>query len=214
MAILNKNEATGSWDNAYPIPRVGEADPASATRLCIPSLLVLLSVLLAGAGRTASAQSNDDEYRVKAAFLFHFAQLIDWPADKFTVADNSFYLCTFGEDPFQGGLESTLAGRTIGNRAIRIRHLKQPPDLQGCHLLFIGKAQSKVIPVLLADLRNAPVLTVGETPDFLSAGGMICFRLEESRVRFGINLNAAEAARLKIGSRLLMLAQNVIGGKP
>jgi hypothetical protein len=43
---------------------------------------------------------------------------------------------------------------------------------------------------------------------------MICFRLEESRVRFGINLNAAEAARLKIGSRLLMLAQNVIGGKP
>src|ERR1700733_5924412 len=100
----------------------------------------------------------DDEYRVKAAFLFHFAQLIDWPADKFTVADNSFYLCTFGEDPFQGGLESTLAGRTIGNRAIRIRHLKQPPDLQGCHLLFIGKAQSKVIPVLLADLRNAPVL--------------------------------------------------------
>jgi YfiR/HmsC-like len=197
--------------NAYPIPRGGEADLEWAARLCIPSFLILLSTLLAGAGGTARAQSNDDEYRVKAAFLFHFAQLIDWPGDKLTVADNSLYLCTFREDPFQGALENTVAGKTIGNRVIRIRHLKQPQDLQGCHLVFLGKAQSKLIPMLLADLRNAPVLTVGETPDFLGAGGMICFHLEDGKVRFAINLTAAESAGIKIRSRLLVLAQNVIG---
>jgi hypothetical protein len=44
--------------------------------------VLLLSILLAGAAGTARAQSNDDEYRVKAAFLFHLAQLVDWPGSK------------------------------------------------------------------------------------------------------------------------------------
>ena len=39
---------------------------------------------------------------------------------------------------------------------------------------------------------------------------MICFLLEENKVRFEINLEAADSAKLKIGSRLLILAQNVV----
>jgi len=181
------------------------------TRRSIPPLVVLLSMLLAGPGGIARAQSNDDEYRVKAGFLFHFAQLVDWPANTLTGADNSLFICTLGDDPFQGALESTVEGKAIGNRVIHIRHLKQPEDLPGCRILFLAKAQSKRIPMLLADLRNAPVLTVGETPGFLGAGGMICFRLEDNKVRFDINLDAAQSAGLKIGSRLLVLAQMVIG---
>jgi hypothetical protein len=117
-------------------------------------------------------QSNDDEYQVKAVFLFHFAQLLSWLADKLTVADNSLYLFTFGEDPFQGELESTVAGKAIGNRVIRILHFKEMGNMQGCHLLFLGKANGMPIPKLLADLRNVPILTVGETPDFLADGAL------------------------------------------
>ena len=128
-----------------------------------------------------------------------------------TGADNSLFLCTLGEDPFQGALEGTVAGKAIGNRVIRIRHLAEPRDMQACQILFLGRAQSKRVPVLVADLHNAPILTVGETAGFLDAGGMICFLLEENRLRFAINLDAAESARLKIGSRLLILAEHVVG---
>jgi hypothetical protein len=65
--------------------------------------------------------------------------------------------------------------------------------------------------MVLATLHNAPILTVGESPGFLGEGGMICFVLEDNNVRFGINLDAAASAKLKIGSRLLILAQTVIG---
>ena len=51
---------------------------------------------------------------------------------------------------------------------------------------------------------------MGESPGFLGAGGMICFVLEDNNVRFGINLDAAASAKLKIGSRLLVLAQTVL----
>jgi hypothetical protein len=172
-------------------------------------LLVFLLPILGGV--RSRAQSTDEEYRIKAAFLFHFAQLVDWPPETRTGAENSLLLCTMGDDPFQGALESTVAGKAIGDRILRIHHLKQGEDMQACHVLFLGKAQSKRIPMLLASLHNAPVLTVGESPGFLGAGGMICFVLEDNNVRFEINLDAAASAKLKIGSRLLILAQTVVG---
>jgi hypothetical protein len=175
------------------------------------ALAFLCSLLPAVSGPGSKAQTTDEEYRVKAAFIFHFAQLVDWPPDTQTTTDNSLVLCTLGEDPFQGALEGTVAGKTIGNRVMRIRHLGEPQDMQACQIAFLGKAQSKRIPILVAGLHNAPVLTVGESAGFLGDGGMICFLLEENKVRFDINLNAAESANLKIGSRLLILAEHVVG---
>jgi hypothetical protein len=180
----------------------------------VASLAVLLSLLLAGDGQRSRAQSSDEEYRVKAAFIFHFAQLVDWPLDTPIDTESSLFLCTLGKDPFQGALESSVAGKVIGNRVMRIRHLAEAQDLQSCQILFIDKGQSRRIPALVAALHNAPVLTVGETDGFVGVGGMIGFLLQDNRVRFEINLAAAESARLKIGSRLLMLAQTVVREGP
>ena len=150
---------------------------------------------------TAWAQSTVDEYRMKAAFLFHFAQLVEWPADTPVDGGNSLFLCTLGEDPFSGELENTVEGKPIGSRTLRIRHLKPPQDPRGCQMLFISRSEDKRVAVLLANLRNAPVLTVGEADDFLGAGGMIRFCLEGNKVRFEINRGAAESARLRISSQ-------------
>jgi hypothetical protein len=167
-------------------------------------------LLVAGAGKQIGAQTADEEYRVKAAFIFHFAQLVDWPEEKATGTDNSLVLCTLGEDPFQGVLEGTVAGKAIGNRTLRVRHLGESQEMQACQIVFLGRAQSKHIPMLVSSLHNAPVLTVGETAGFLEAGGMIDFLLENKKLRFEVNLAAAESADLKIGSRLLVLAQRVV----
>jgi hypothetical protein len=53
---------------------------------------------------------------------------------------------------------------------------------------------------------------VGESINFAQGGGMIGFLLEDNKVRFEINLEAAERAKLKISARLLALAKTVIGG--
>ena len=189
-----------------------KADRSSTTRFEVAWPVVLSAFLMAS--MMAGAQQAQDEYQVKAAFIFHFAQLTDWPADTPGGADNSLFLCTLGDDPFHGDLESTVEGKMVGTRALRIRHLKRPEDIPGCGILFLGKAEGSHIPVVLTELHNAPILTVGETPGFLGAGGMICFRIESNRMRFDINLDAARAASLRVGSRLLMMAQIVIGQGP
>ncbi|MFZ0639613.1 MAG: YfiR family protein [Candidatus Acidiferrales bacterium] len=176
-------------------------------------LSVTLGVLLFGVANPVLAQSKADEYRLKAAFLFHFTQLVDWPPDAFGNDSDPVTLCTVGEDPFHGDLDAAVVGKTMGARPLRVRHFKQPEDIQGCQLLFVGNRDSARTSALLAGLKDSPVLTVGETDDFVKEGGMIGFFIENDKIRFDINLQSAEHAKLRISSRLLLLARKVIGNQ-
>ncbi len=149
---------------------------------------------------------------MKAAFLFHFAQFVDWPPETFKDAASPLTYCTVGGDPFRGALEATLNGKAVEGRWVRVLHFKEAQEIQGCQVMFIGIADKKFISATMADLKGTPVLTVGESEHFVQEGGMIGFFLEDNKVRFEINLNAAEHAKLKISARLLALAKTVIGG--
>jgi len=173
--------------------------------------LVCLALTLALAG-DARAGSTVEEYSVKAAFLFHFAQFIEWPPGAFKNPGAPLTYCTVGEDPFRGALEATLNGKTIGIRGLRVAHFKQVEEVRDCQVVFLGGLGKKTVPEALAALADRPVLTVGETQQFAQDGGMIGFRLEENKVRFEINLAATERAGLKISAQLLALASKVIGG--
>lgn len=170
-----------------------------------------LAMFLGGAVNLAWAQSKADEYRVKAAFLFHFTQLVDWPPDALGDEKAPLTLCTVGEDPFKGDLDGMVEGKRIGVRTFRVQHFKETQDIRSCQVIFIGAGERSHVPALLAELQDARVLTVGETDGFVKQGGMIGFFLENNKVRFEINLEAAERAKLKISSRLLLLAKNVVG---
>jgi hypothetical protein len=54
------------------------------------------------------------------------------------------------------------------------------------------------------------VLTLGDLPGFVDAGGMIGLRVEASRVRFDVNLSTAQAAGLVLNSQMLKLAGKVL----
>lgn len=162
-----------------------------------------------GASSAVAQASAPSEYQVKAAFLFHFGQFVDWPAEAFQGASAPLTYCTLGEDLFRGALEASLNGKSIGSHPLKIRHLKQTREAAGCQVLFLG-LEEKSIGETLERLKGQPVLTVGDSEQFAQEGGMIGFCLEDNKVRFEINLDAAEEAGLKISARLLALAKKVI----
>ncbi len=151
------------------------------------------------------------EYEIKAAFLFHFAQFVEWPAGAFKDGNSALTYCTVGGDPFRGALDDGLRAKVIGERGIRVEHLKQLDAVHDCQIVFIGAAQSKNAASILASVKGDPVLTVGETPHFAEDGGMIGFCLEGNKIRFEINAGVVSAAKLKMSARLLTLAKTVIG---
>jgi hypothetical protein len=56
-----------------------------------------------------------------------------------------------------------------------------------------------------------PILTVGEANQFVENGGAIGFCTEDNKIRFEVNLDTAEKARLKISAKLLAVAKTVLG---
>jgi len=174
--------------------------------------LAIFLVTASGAQPGARGESSGtSEYDVKAAFLFHFAQFVEWPAEAFKDADSPLTYCTIGEDAFRGSLDESVKGKRIGNHELRVRHLKERERIDGCHVLFLSTVQRGLQAELLASANGHPVLTVGETEHFVQQGGIIGFCLEDKKIRFEINLAPAGRAQLKISAKLLALAKTVLG---
>jgi YfiR/HmsC-like len=182
----------------------------AVSRRALPGVLI---GILSGTLAPALGQSGSgSEYAVKAAFLFHFAQFVEWPAEAFKDGGSPITYCTMGEDPFHGGLDQALVGKTVGVHPLRVDHLREFEKVSGCQVLFLGAGEKKWIADALAGVSRFPILTVGETEHFVQEGGIIGFCLEENKIRFEINLDAAGKAKLKISAKLLALAKTVVTG--
>lgn len=170
-----------------------------------------VSLLHLSTAISVHAQSNTAEYELKAAFIFHFAQLVDWPPEVSGPADRVLTFCIADENTLPGVLENTVQGKRVGSHPLQVRHLPEKDSPRACDVLFIVGQDKRHTATLLKALNNAPILTVGESDDLMQQGGMIGFCLQENKIRFDINLPAARRANLKISSRLLLLAKSVVG---
>jgi hypothetical protein len=79
--------------------------------------------------------------------------------------------------------------------------------------MFVSSSERGRFSQILGSLGGADVLTVGDAPGFLEAGGLINFTLEEKKVRFAINQAGVERSRLKVSSKLMRLAVNAREGR-
>lgn len=175
---------------------------ATARRFC--AVVAVASLLCAD----PSAQTFESE--VKAAFLFNFTKFVEWPSSAFESATAPLRLCVVADAAFTHNVDEIIAGETVRGRVLR-RVTPAATDLAQCHVLYVASAESVHTDKLLSAVRRAPVLTVGESPRFLEQGGAIAFALVNGRVRFDVNLDAAEATGLTISSKLLRVARYVRG---
>lgn len=161
----------------------------------------LSAALLAAtvAGAMPAAQDIPLEYRVKAAYLYHFVKFVEWPAP----AGSRFVVCVAGQNPFGTVLADLVRGERSRGVPMETRVILEPDS--ACHVVFIPRTAN--LPVYLRAAAGMPTLTVGETPRFLAQGGMIQFFLEGTNVRFEINRAAAERVHLRISARLLQLSR-------
>jgi YfiR/HmsC-like len=187
----------------------GEA-PARVFRFV---LRIFIALMLLAPGRAfLRAQTNSEragEYQVKAAFLYNFAKFVEWPPDALPNEHSPIVIGILGEDPFGRVLDQAVLGKNINGHELQIARAKSLEELKGCQIIFISSSERKRLLEILATLRGADVLTVGEAEGFAPSGGIIQLVLRDNRVRLMVNVEAAERARLKISSKLLALAEIV-----
>jgi hypothetical protein len=160
-------------------------------------------------GNAAGQEVAVDEYKLKAAMLYHLTQFVEWPEEVFTDRRAPILLCILGQDLLANSLASTIPKEPGSGRTVLVRHLHTEREIPGCHILYISSSERKAAAHIVATMIGSGVLTVGEMSQFAVHGGMIQFSVEDQHVRFDINLDAASRAGLKISSKLLALAQIV-----
>lgn len=149
------------------------------------------------------------EYQVKAAFLYNFAKFVEWPASSFPKPSDPIVICILGQNPFDDSLSEAIRGKLWEGRAFTILQIAELPPKSRCQILFVNSSERQRFRSMAASLKGSGILTVGDTPGFLDDGGIINFKLEDGKIRFDINVEAAGQAHLTVSSKLLNLAQTV-----
>lgn len=167
----------------------------------------LAAAALCGMASAAHAQQAA-EATVKAAFLYKFAGYVEWPDSALAPSDAPFTIGIIGADEVAAELERLVPGRTVMNRRIAVRRLKESDAVKGVHLLFIGRDSNPR--VMMRAAQQQGTLTVTETERGLEMGSSINFVNVDDRVGFEVSLDAAEKSGLRISSRMLAVARRVV----
>jgi hypothetical protein len=160
-------------------------------------------VIWLGLGLISQSLANDApglnrEYQLKTAYLFHFAELADWPtATKVTI-------CLQGNSPLRRFLP-VLNGQQINGQAVTVK-LDTPFAIEECQILFFSDLHALSKPVLEQAIKYH-VLLVSDSDGFAHQGGMIQFTLRDNRLKLIVNLNSVKQAGLKLSSKLLRMAE-------
>lgn len=165
-----------------------------------------VTTLLLGEG-VPFADVAPTEYQVKAAFLYNFAKFVEWPATAFAASGGAMVLGVFGNDPFGTTLDRIARDQTVQGRRIIVRRANKLGDIGTCHILFVRPPDDVNLASFIRGASATGRLLVGEAEGFAQRGGVIGFFVEQRRVRFMINVSAAERAGLRVSSKLLSVAR-------
>lgn len=172
-------------------------------------MAVLILFLTGGFQRAVARDDTPGEYQVKAAFIYNFSKFVEWPDRAFLAPADPMVIGVLGHDPFGSALD-LLEGKTVKGRNIAVRRIADIHNIGPCQILFISQSENGHLEEIMTEIKNTPILLIGDTEPFLQHGGMINFIAEESRVGFEINNSAARRAGLRISSQLLKLAKRVV----
>ncbi len=166
--------------------------------------MLLIAMLLPA--RPASAA---DPSVAKAEMLWNIAKFVQWPEVATTANATQLVFTILGEDELAGELAGLLSTKTINGRPVFVRFARRAQDARGSQILYVAASEHGHMAEVLSAVAGSPVLTVGDTPEFATQGGMIGFVNMNGKVRFEINLGHAERTGLKISAKLLAIARVV-----
>ncbi|MCW8930068.1 MAG: YfiR family protein [Gammaproteobacteria bacterium] len=149
------------------------------------------------------------EYFLKAAFLYNFARLVEWPTNTSKQDSDPVRLCFIGQDPFDNALH-TIQNKKVSGRPLIIQRFIDLKDAPKCHILFISRSEESQLATILNFTQQYPILTISEIPNFAEENGHIRFFLSNNeKLNLEVNLESVKNSGLIISSRILTLAKIV-----
>jgi hypothetical protein len=162
-------------------------------------LRLACALALSGEMQTVTAPA------LKAAFLYNFAKFATWPVGHLPPGQN-LALCVLDDAAVAEALQSTIKGQSVDGHSLAVQVVRKGSPVHWCHVLYVGDLPAKDLAQLSQYAADAGVFTVGSHHNFAEQGGIAQLVLDNDRMRFAINVTAAQRARVTLSSRMLSLA--------
>ncbi|KAA9036364.1 YfiR family protein [Ginsengibacter hankyongi] len=163
--------------------------------------IVYLITLCSAYSLCGVAQRGEEDYKLKAAFIYNFTKYIDWG----NANSGAFSIGVIGNSPVYNSLQEIAKTKTVNNKRIVVFHFDDPDDIIPCHILFISANNSFSLSSVLARVSKG-TLTISEEPGFADFGTAFNFFVDNHKLKFEANINTLNEEGMKASSQLLKLA--------
>jgi hypothetical protein len=176
--------------------------------LLVRAWIVAAAAASLGIGRSQPQTQDASAAELVAVYLVNFVRFTRWPSD--VLPDGStIVVCVGGDGRVADSLARAIRNRPINGHPLAIRKTTLDHSFEGCHVLYAPDLDGTSAERLIQTTSMQPILTVSDAADFAEIGGVANFFVDNGRMKFAVNPNAAVRARLRISSRLLTLARIV-----
>lgn len=152
---------------------------------------------------------ENNEYEVKAAFIYNFTKFIEWEGENLK-SSSSFKVCIFKNSPIESYLKEILKDKKINGKKTEISTVDNIENINDTHILFIpGNISAKEFKTCIAKSKLKNTLIVSEKAGRIEIGSCINFLVVANKVKFEVNLSSLKKNKLKASSQLLKLAERI-----
>lgn len=162
------------------------------------ALLLLLGFWVSLAANAQGVSEHD----MKAAYLYNFAHLFEWPESRRA----NFHICILGDEEVGAAMQEYDEKRVNGQRMV-IARLSTTTPIRLCDILYVGAAAVGNLPKIRSMLGGQATLTVADKAPLQSVA--VVLALENQHLVFDVNLEYCERANLKPKLIVLGLARLV-----
>ncbi|WOI52508.1 YfiR family protein [Parvularcula sp. LCG005] len=160
--------------------------------------------LIAAMTGSSLAAMGEAENKVSAALIYNLVRFVEWPSA--AVTDGYLDICLLEEADIHHAL-LPLDGRQAGSLTIRYRSDLLDDGLPDCEVAIAITTSGAA---RLAHVSTS-TLTVGMPDGFVKRDGIIEIYYRDGKVKFAVNAERARGADLHISSKVMPLADEVIG---
>jgi hypothetical protein len=151
------------------------------------------------------AAHAQNEYQSKAARITRIAQVTSWPASKLG-PNTPLVIGVYGSDVITDYLEMAVQGRRLKGRDVIVKRCNAVQEVVGCHVLFVSRSEQDRLRDVLRRTSGEPILTIGETDNFMDKGGIVFLTMIGDSAQFTFSNANLKRSRLEIDPETLALA--------
>lgn len=147
-----------------------------------------------------SHQSQAQESKFKALFIYKFAEYIEWPSGKKNV--------TVGIAG-KSGVSKELSNFAASKGNMTVLDIAGPNEAGKCDIIFLPNSEDSELSAYNSAIGSKSVLVVSENSDLTGKGSDIGFYLESGKLRFLIDEKSIRNKKMIPSSKLLALGKPI-----